>query len=160
MLGGRGTLFFPHDLTRAPSKHASNQMSKSFHDLVAFQRALDVVVVIYEVTSVFPRNELYGLTSQLRRAAVRACSCIAEGQGRLTWGEWRQFLGQARGSLFEIEAQCIAANRLRMLTDPDHERVIAALRRAGKALAGFIAWVRKNEHAAKQPSNRATQEPD
>lgn len=135
-------------------------MSKSFHDLVAFQRALDVVVVIYEVTSVFPRNELYGLTSQLRRAAVRACSCIAEGQGRLTWGEWRQFLGQARGSLFEIEAQCIAANRLRMLTDPDHERVIAALRRAGKALAGFIAWVRKNEHAAKQPSNRATQEPD
>jgi four helix bundle protein len=82
------------------------------------------------------------------------------GSRPLDLGQWRQFLGQARGSLFEIEAQCIAANRLRMLSDPDYERVIAALRRAGKALAGFIAWVRKNENAAKQRSNRATQEPD
>lgn len=135
-------------------------MSKSLRDLVAFQRALDVVVTIYDVTSSFPQTELYGLTSQLRRAAVRACSCIAEGQGRLTWGEWRQFLGQARGSLFEIEAQCIAANRLGMLGDLDYDRAIRALRREGKALAGFIAWVQKKERAAKQPSNRATQEPD
>jgi four helix bundle protein len=134
-------------------------MAKSFHDLVVFQRSLDVVVVVYQVTSTFPKDELYGLTSQMRRAAVRATSCIAEGQGRLTWGEWRQFLGQARGSLFEIEAQCVAANRLEMLNDGDHNRVTRELRRAGKALAGFITWVRKQEQSAKQPSNRATKQP-
>jgi four helix bundle protein len=132
---------------------------RSLHDLVVFQRALDVVTVVYRVTAAFPPEELYGLTSQLRRASVRACSCIAEGQGRLTPGEHRQFLGQARGSLFEIEAQCIAANRLGFLTDDSHASVIRELRRTGKALSGFIAWVRRQEMAAKQPSNRATKQP-
>ena len=134
-------------------------MSKSLHDLVVFQRALDLFTLVYGVTAAFPPEELYGLTSQLRRAAVRACSCIAEGQGRLTWGERRQFLGQARGSLFEIEAQCIAANRLRMLRDADYTRVIGELRRTGKALSGFIRWVQDKERITKQLSNRATQQP-
>jgi len=132
---------------------------KSLHDLVAFQRALDVVTAVYNVTATFPSREVFGLTSQLRRAAVRACSCIAEGQGRLTPGEQRQFLGQARGSLFEIEAQCIAAKRLGFLPDDSYARVIRELRKTGKALAGFIQWVRRQEKAAKQPSNRATQQP-
>ena len=133
-------------------------MSKSIHDLVVFQRALDLVTTVYQVTAAFPETELYGLTSQVRRAAVRACSCIAEGQGRLTWGEWRQFLGQARGSLFEIEAQCVVANRLCMLIDSDYSRVIHELRKTGKALAGFIRWVQQKERAAKQRSNRATEQ--
>src|SRR5438132_5150135 len=134
-------------------------MAKSIHDLVAFQRAVDTAIIDYEITNTFPPQEMYGLTSQLRRAAVSVCSDSAEGQGRLTHGVWRQFLSQARGSLFEIEAQCIVANRLAFLVDDDHRRIICQLRRTGKALAGLIAWVRKAELAAKQPRNRATQQP-
>jgi four helix bundle protein len=136
-------------------------MPKSLHDLVAFQRALDTVVAVYEVTSHFPRDERYGLTSQLRRASVSVCSQIAEGQGRLSYGEWRQFLSQARGSLFEIDAQCIVANRLSFLSDADLRQVVRNLRLTGSALAGLIRWVITQEKkgkrtAAKQPSNSAT----
>jgi four helix bundle protein len=133
-------------------------MSKSLHDLVAFQRALELITTVYDVTTAFPQTELYGPTSQLRRASVRACSCIAEGQGRLTWGEWRQFLGQARGSLFEIEAQCVAAHRLRFLAEEPHGRVIQDLRKTGKALAGLIRWVQRQEKT-KQPRNLGTEQP-
>ena len=138
-------------------------MSKSLHDLVAFQRALDTVVVIYDVTSRFPKEERYGLTSQLRRAAISVCSQIAEGQGRLSYGEWRQFLSQARGSLFEIDAQCLAAERLGFLTEVDLTRIIRELRLTGSALGGLIRWVMAQEReakrlrsATKQPSNLAT----
>ncbi|MEA2337421.1 MAG: hypothetical protein QOE82_1428, partial [Thermoanaerobaculia bacterium] len=126
--------------------------------LVAYQRALDAVVVIYEVTSTFPREERYGLTSQLRRASISVCSQIAEGQGRLSYGEWRQFLSQARGSLFEIDAQCDAANRLGFLSEADMARVTRELRRTASALAGLIRWVRTQESRTKR-SHSATQQP-
>ena len=135
-------------------------MSKSFRDLVVYQRALDLVVTVYEVTSRFPRYELYGLTSQIRRASIGVLSHLGEGQGRLTYGEWRQFLSQSRGSLYEVDVESEAANRLGFLPDADHRRVIRDLRRTGRALSGFIAWVQKKERAAKQPSNRATRQPD
>jgi four helix bundle protein len=73
----------------------------SYRDLIAWQRAMDLVEAIYKATRRFPKDELYGLTSQLRRAAVSVPSNIAEGQGRLTSGEFKQFLGHARGSLLE-----------------------------------------------------------
>jgi four helix bundle protein len=131
-------------------------MAKSFRDLVVVQRALDLVVTIYDVTAAFPRFELYGLTSQLRRAAVGVLSHLGEGQGRLTWGERRQFLSQSRGSLFEVDAQCVAANRLRFLSDADHDRVLRDLRRTAAALAGYIKWVKAQETATKKPRNPAT----
>jgi len=134
-------------------------MSKSFRDLVAFQRGLDTVVVVYDVTSRFPRDERCGLTSQLRRASISVCSQIAEGQGRLSYGEWRQFLSQARGSLFEIDAQCIAANRLGFLADSAMADVVRSLRLTGSALAGLIRWVKAQEQKVKQPSRSATKQP-
>jgi len=137
-------------------------MPKSLHDLVAFQRALDTVVVVYDVTSRFPRDERYGLTSQLRRASISVCSQIAEGQGRLSYGEWRQFLSQARGSLFEIDAQSIAANRLGFRSDEEMGKVVRMLRLTGSALAGLIRWVRAQELKTKRfgsLSNRATKKP-
>jgi len=133
-------------------------MPKSLHDLVAFQRALDTVVAVYDVTSRFPRDERYGLTSQLRRASISVCSQIAESQGRLSYGEWRQFLSQARGSLFEIDAQCIAANRLGFLSDADMEEVVRTLRLTGSALAGLIRWVKAEEQKAKRPVRSATKQ--
>jgi four helix bundle protein len=66
-----------------------------FRDLVVWQRAMQLTVAIYRLTKEFPREELYGLTSQIRRSAVSVPSNIAEGQGRFTVGEFKQFLGIA-----------------------------------------------------------------
>jgi four helix bundle protein len=80
-------------------------MSKKLTDLVAFTRSVDLVAVVYEITSTFPRDERYGLVAQMRRCSVGVAAQIAEGEGRLTSGERRQFLSQARGSLSELEAR-------------------------------------------------------
>jgi four helix bundle protein len=77
----------------------------SFRDLVVWQRSIQLATKIYGVTCGFPKEEMYGLTSQIRRSAVSVPSNIAEGQGRLSTGEFRQFLGIARGSNFEIQTQ-------------------------------------------------------
>jgi four helix bundle protein len=71
----------------------------TFEDLDVFKRALYLMTDVYRATKVFPGDERFGLTQQLRRAAVAVVSNLAEGQGRFTDGEWRQFLSQARGSL-------------------------------------------------------------
>ena len=80
-------------------------MPHSFRDLVVWQRAMQLTVVIYRLTREFPREEIYGLTSQIRRSAVSMPSNIAEGHGRLNSGEYRQFLGIARASNFELQTQ-------------------------------------------------------
>jgi four helix bundle protein len=70
-------------------------MVQSFRDLLVWQRSMQLTVVIYRMTRDFPREEIYGLTSQIRRAAVSVPSNISEGQGRLSTGEFKQFLGIA-----------------------------------------------------------------
>src|ERR1700747_3907357 len=80
-------------------------MSHSYKDLIVWQKAKLLAGEIYRTTEVFPRSETYGLTSQMRRAAISVASNIAEGQGRLTKGEFQQFLGHPRGSLLELETQ-------------------------------------------------------
>lgn len=72
---------------------------QSYRQLIAWQKAMDFVAEVYRATRIFPREEIYGVTSQLRRVAVSIPSNIAEGQGRQTTGKFRQFLGHARGSL-------------------------------------------------------------
>jgi four helix bundle protein len=73
-----------------------------------------MTTIIYRAIQGFPREELYGLSSQMRRSAVSVPSNIAEGQGRMTTGEFRQFLGVARGSNFELQTQIEIARRLSM----------------------------------------------
>ncbi|MGD0520390.1 MAG: four helix bundle protein [Terracidiphilus sp.] len=87
-------------------------MAQSFRDLQVWQRSIQLAVAIYRLTKDFPREELYGLTSQIRRSAVSVPSNIAEGQGRLSIGEFRQFLGVARGSNFELQTQLVIARAL------------------------------------------------
>jgi four helix bundle protein len=88
------------------------KMSSFFKDLVVWQEAKAFALAVYDVSDSFPRHEIYGMTSQIRRAAVSIPSNIAEGQGRLTKGEFIQFLGHARGSLLETITQLeIAAER-------------------------------------------------
>src|ERR1017187_1460962 len=91
---------------------STRQKIYSYRDLVVWQKALDLVTEIYRATSGFPREEVFGLTSQLRRSAVSVPSNIAEGQGRATKGEFIQFLSHARGSLFELETQLVVAGKL------------------------------------------------
>jgi four helix bundle protein len=134
------------------------RMSKSLHDLAAYQRAIELVVDVYEVTKSFPRDERFGLTAQIRRAAVGVPSQIAEGHGRLHYSEWRQFLSQARGSLFEVETQMIIAKRLDYVEEAAYEWIDQSIRRTGKALVGLIRWVLQRERAT-QPRNRATPQP-
>ena len=87
-------------------------MTQSFRDLQVWQRSLQLSVAIYRLAKEFPREETYGLTSQIRRAAVSVPSNIAEGQGRLTGGEFRQFLGIVSGSNFELQTQIEIARSL------------------------------------------------
>lgn len=87
-------------------------MARSFRELVVWQRAMQLTVAVYRLTQGFPREEIYGLTSQIRRAAVSVPSNIAEGHGRLSGGEFRQFLGIARGSNFEMQTQLEIARAL------------------------------------------------
>ena len=96
---------------------------KSHRDLIAWQKAMDLVVLVYEARAVFPKHELYGLTSQTRRAATSIPANIAEGQGRRSKSEFGQFLGNARGSLLELDTHLEVALRLKYLTPAQHERV-------------------------------------
>ena len=84
-------------------------MVRSYRDLIAWQKAVELVTEVYLVSKKFPHEELFGLMSQLRRAAVSIPSNIVEGQGRLGRKEFQHFLGNARGSLGEVETQIIIA---------------------------------------------------
>ena len=82
---------------------------RSFRDLIVWQRSRELSRAVYQLTASFPREELYGLTSQLRRAAVSIMSNIAEGHGRGTRAQLVHFLCIARGSSFEVQSQLILA---------------------------------------------------
>jgi len=93
-------------------------MAQSFQDLLVWQKAIQMSVAVYKATQVFPRQEIYGLASQLQRAAVSVASNIAEGRGRLTNGEFKHFLGMAQGSNYEVQTQITIARQLD-LSGPD-----------------------------------------
>ena len=95
----------------------------SYRDLIVWQKAKTLAVHVYQQTEAFPKAETYGLTSQLRRAAISVVSNIAEGQGRLTSGEFQQFLGHSRGSLLELETQLEIACELRFLDSEVYENL-------------------------------------
>ena len=116
-------------------------MGLSYQDLIAWQKAMDLVEEIYKTTRGFPKDELYGLTSQLRRATVSVPSNIAEGQGRLTPGEFKQFLGHARGSLLETETQVALAGRLHYITPEDMSRLLRLSAEVGRILNGLIGSI-------------------
>ncbi len=113
-------------------------MGHSYRDLVAWQKAIAFVTEVYRVTARFPSQEQYGLTSQLRRAAVSVPSNIAEGQGRNTKGEFRQFLGHARGSLLEIETQLLIAQNLAYLSEADTEHLLGLCGEVFRIVNGLL----------------------
>jgi four helix bundle protein len=103
---------------------------------------MDLVTTIYRITALFPREEVYGLTSQLRRAAVSIPSNIAEGQGRRGAVEFRHFLRMAVGSLMELETQVEIAERLAYISREELNRILQEASDLGKVLNGLIASLR------------------
>jgi four helix bundle protein len=102
---------------------------------------------IYRHTQRFPKDEIYGLTSQLRRAAISIPSNIAEGQGRLTRGEFKQFLGHARGSIFEVETQLLIARDLGYLSEASAQELVERVKEVGRILSGLLASLDTNRLA-------------
>ena len=117
-------------------------MGESYRDLIAWRKAMQLVREIYDATRLFPRDELYGLTSQLRRAAVSVPSNIAEGQARFSPKEFCHFLSQARGSLVEIETQILIAQDLGYLLPTKTRLLLQQAAELGRVLNGLIASIR------------------
>jgi len=115
---------------------------KFYKDLVAWQKAMDLVTEIYRVTQKFPKHELFSLTSQLRRAAVSIPSNIAEGQGQLFKGDFKRFLGYARGSLSELETQIIISHNLDYLTEEEVTNLLDLATEVGRILNGLITFAK------------------
>ena len=111
---------------------------KRYQELIVWQKAMELSKAIYRVTKSFPDDERFGLTSQMRRAAISVPSNIAEGQGRLTAGEFRQFLGTARGSVFEVETQVQLASELGYIPAIDSEQIIQLTSEVSRLLNGLI----------------------
>jgi four helix bundle protein len=125
------------------ASRAEGFMGESYRDLIAWQRSVGFVTAIYGATQLFPRDELYGLTSQLRRAAVSVPSNIAEGQARFSRKEFHHFLSQARGSLVEIETQLLIAKNLGYLTVGSAQLLLAQASELGRILNGLIASIKR-----------------
>lgn len=112
---------------------------KAYTELIAWQKSIDLVADVYQFTRQFPKEEIYSLTSQIRRAAVSVPSNIAEGQGRLSTGEFRQFLGRARGSLAEVETQIRIAKKLSYVSPAEASHLLASCDEVGRILNGLLA---------------------
>jgi four helix bundle protein len=114
-------------------------MGQSYRELIVWQKAMNLVTEIYKITNHFPQDERYGLTHQLRRAAVSVPSNIAEGQARYSPREFYQFLGHARGSLVEIETQLLIACNLGYIGKEQTSKVLGTTAETGRMLNGLTA---------------------
>lgn len=112
--------------------------AKGFKDLIVWQRAVKFAVDIYKTTNSFPREELYGITSQIRRAAISIPSNVAEGQARNSPRSFGNHLNIALGSSAELETQLIVANQIGHLQKADLEKLSAELTEIVRMLYGLL----------------------
>ncbi|MEW6168285.1 MAG: four helix bundle protein [Pseudomonadota bacterium] len=113
-----------------------------YEKLVAWQKAMELVRLCYTLSQDFPADERFGLTAQIRRAAISIPSNIAEGQGRLSKGEFKQFLGHARGSLFEVETQMYLAASMGFLEETQRGEFFELSAEIARLLNGPITSLR------------------
>jgi four helix bundle protein len=130
-------------------------MAGSYKELRAWKQAVDLALEVYRLTEGFPRSELYGLTTQIRRSAVSVPSNIAEGKGRFSDREFALFLRHARGSLLELETQLFIAGKLGYLSIKVAESLARDTEQLAKALNALLNVVRgnpgKNRKSSEQP---------
>jgi len=117
----------------------------SYKDLIAWQKAIELVAAIYDATEGFPANEQFGLVSQLRRAAVSVPSNIAEGKAHYSNRDFVRFLRHARGSLAEIETQVLIAEQRHYLAGETTSKITGRLDELGRILSGLINSLKERE---------------
>ena len=111
--------------------------ARNYSDLIAWQKAMDLVTAVYKASARFPKEETYGLTAQLRRAVVSVPSNIAEGQGRRGAHEFSRYLNIAHGSLREAETQIMIARRLDYLDETSAAQLLACASEVGRLITGL-----------------------
>ena len=114
---------------------------ESFDKLLVWQRAHSLVLKIYEVTNSFPKEEIWGVTSQIRRSAVSVPSNIVEGKARGSRKDFKRFLLIARGSLEEVKYQSLLAKELKYMNDEQYEEITVMIEDVGRLLGGMIKKV-------------------
>jgi len=120
-------------------------MAQHYKDLIAWQKAIDLVDAIYDATDKFPRREIYSLTDQIRRAAVSIPSNIAEGQAHHSSREFLHYLRHSRGSLAELETQVLIAQKRNYLIDPDAAELLKKADELSRILSGLINSLKQKE---------------
>ena len=115
-----------------------------FRELVAWQRAMDLVVAVYSLTARFPADERFGLTNQMRRAAVSASSNIAEGSSRTSLAEFSRFIEIASGSIYELVSQAFVSKAQGFLQEKDFQALYAACEQLSKMLSGLRTYLLAN----------------
>ena len=118
---------------------------KSYKDLNIWKRSIELVEDVYKITKNFPKEEIYGLTSQLRRAAVSIPSNIAEGFTRVHNKEYRQFLYISLGSCAELNTQIIISSRLSYLSNEKANRTLNEIEEISKMIMGLIKKINTND---------------
>ena len=112
--------------------------SKNYMDLIAWQKAMTLVEAVYSATRALPPDEKFGLSSQMRRAAVSIPANIAEGQGRRTDGEFVNLLSVAHGSVRELETHVMLAERLHLLPEQTVRPLLSSAAEVGKLVKGLL----------------------
>lgn len=116
--------------------------AKSYRDLIAWQKAMDLVEGVYRASRDWPKEELYGLTNQVRRAAVSVPANVAEGQGRNSPKEFLHYACIAHGSLREVETHLLISQRLGYLDETVCEALMNQAAEVGRLLQGLIRMLR------------------
>jgi four helix bundle protein len=116
-------------------------MAKSFRELKVWSRAIDLTTLVYALTAEFPKAEIYGLSSQMRRAAVSIASNIAEGSARGTRKDFKQFVTIARGSNCELQTQLVIASRLGFSESNKIHEAEAISHEVGQMLSGLSKYL-------------------
>jgi four helix bundle protein len=120
---------------------------KSYRRLRVWQNAMDIAEHCYQMSSSFPKQEIYGLTAQMRRSAVSVAANIAEGYGRETTGAFIQFLRTAQGSLKELETHLLLASRVQYASEGDVEPILLRCEELGRMLRSLIRSLQRKTEA-------------
>ncbi len=120
---------------------------RNYQDLIVWQKSLEFTIAIYTSTKLFPKEETYGLISQMRRAAVSISSNIAEGQTRHTVKQFFQFLSIARSSVSELETQIILSYRLNYINENKKKELLASAEEIGKMLSSLMKTLTKPKNS-------------
>jgi four helix bundle protein len=116
-------------------------MAKMYENLDAWKEAANLAVQVYQITKTFPKDEIFGITSQLRRASISISSNIAEGAGRKSKKDFKQFVHMASGSLNEVESLLYICSQLNLTTSDSYKELKERVDRLGRLIGGLLKYL-------------------